>query len=154
MASRRGYRQVSDRSSPLQLFPFLSVIACTLGSMMFLIIIISMKIATDAQQRLLTLPETSEETDTSNKELIYVECREEGIVVYPGNQFISEDEIDAPNSVFQELLNRLQLEEEAMIYLLVRPSGVEAFDQTRTLIEQEEIDFRYEPIDENWQLDI
>lgn len=153
MARRRKSSEIAPSS--LQLFPFLSVVACTLGSIMLLIIIISTKVATDAQQALLAIPESEAgEAAATGKGAVYVECREDGVTVYPGNQFISEDEMAAPNSEFRQFLSQLEPGGEEIVYLLIRPSGVEVFDQARTIIEEEGLDLRYEPIDENWQLDV
>lgn len=150
----RSSRKVHSTSeTTLQLFPFLSVVACTLGSIMLLIIIISTKVGVDAQQNLLTLPENEQEIDLTDKEVVYIECSEAGVTLYPGSQFVSEDQIDVSSSQLNQFLSEVQEQENGMVYVLIRPSGVGVFDQVRSLIEQKGIEFRYEPIDENWQLD-
>lgn len=154
MARRRAKGLASVSASPLQLLPFLSVVACTLGTIILLIIIIATKVATDAQQTLLALPENqNSNVEPTDKQAVYVECQEEGVIIYPGNQFVSMNEIDDPNSAFQQLLSQVKTQENYIVYFLVRPSGVSVFDKTRAITEAEEINFRYEPIDENWQLD-
>lgn len=150
----RSSRKVHSTSeTTLQLFPFLSVVACTLGSIMLLIIIISTKVGVDAQQNLLTLPENEQEIDLTDKEVVYIECSEAGVNLYPGSQFVSEDQIGASSLQLNQFLSEVQEQENGMVYVLIRPSGVGVFDQVRSLIEQKGIEFRYEPIDENWQLD-
>ena len=150
----RSSRKVHSASeNTLQLFPFLSVVACTLGSIMLLIIIISTKVAADAQQNLLTLPENEQEIDLTDKEVVYIECSEAGVNLYPSGQFVSEDQIDVSSSQLNQFLSEVQEQENGMVYVLIRPSGVGIFDEVRNLIEQKGIEFRYEPIDENWQLD-
>lgn len=150
--SNRKVYSASDTTT-LQLFPFLSVVACTLGSIMLLIIIISTKIAADAQQTLLTLPKNEQEIDLTDKEVVYVECSEGGVTLYPGGQFVSEDQIGFSSSQLNQFLSQVENQDNGMVYVLIRPSGVGVFDQVRNLIEEQGIEFRYEPIDEDWQLD-
>ena len=151
--ARRGARKASNEASNLELFPFLSVVACTLGSLVLLIIIIALQIGSDARQLLLSLPGTEQETQISQNPLLYVECREEAIVLYPGSREIPKEEIDRFNSEIANFLEEAKQDENTIIYFLIRPSGVSVFDRMRNIVEQENINLRYEPIGKDWQLD-
>lgn len=150
----RRRKKFTAPAASFELFPFLSVVACTLGSLVLIIIIITTKVSTSEQQILLTLPESEQEADLTDNTAVYVECRDEEIVLYPGGQSIPEGEISASNSQLQQFLTEAKQKENTIVYLLVRPNGVSVFDQVRTIIEQEDIQFRYEPLEEDWQLNV
>ena len=89
-------RRINFKKIELELFPFLSVLACTIGSLILLIIVVS-------TQTLDTNPEVTIVAKTENgtnrgKEPRYIECREDGVVIYPSQEFIPLDQLDQPNS--------------------------------------------------------
>jgi hypothetical protein len=119
-------RRRRSRVSP-SLFPFLSVLLCAMG---VLIVVISgqnlLAVGGGIDQALEIGSGTFE-----GKEAIYIECREEGIIIYPEETAVPLQEIkdEDPGSAWMQLLTTLESrKEEQYLVFLIRPEGTEAFD--------------------------
>jgi biopolymer transport protein ExbD len=146
-------KRITKRSvTEIELFPFLSVLACTIGVLILLIIVLMAQ--TFSNQRQVTIVARTENGQNQNKQPRYIECRSDGII-HPGEQFVSLTALNLSYSPLQTLLEEVKINRDKQ-YLIVaiRPDGIEVFDKVRALIESEGIDIGYEPIDEGWTLKI
>lgn len=147
-------RRLSTRSAiEIELFPFLSILACTIGVLILLIIVLMAQ--TFSNQKQITIVAKNENGQNQNKQPRYIECRSDGIIIYPSKQFVALAEIDSYSSPLQALLQEVKANRDQQ-YLIValRPDGIKVFEQVRELIESKGIDIGYEPIDEGWKLKI
>lgn len=119
-------RRRRSRVSP-SLFPFLSVLLCAMG---VLIVVISgqnlLAVGGGVDQALEIGSGTFE-----GKEAIYIECRAEGILIYPDKTAVSLEAIrnEEPGSEWMRLLAQLeQHREEQYLVFLIRPEGTEVYD--------------------------
>ena len=146
-------RRINSHKIELELFPFLSVLACTIGSLILLIIVVS-------TQTLDTNPEVTivakiENGTNRGKKPRYIECREDGVIIYPSQEFIPLNQLAQPNSPLLNLIAQVKdNRDKEYVIVALRPKGIEVFQTVRDLIEQEEIDIGYEPIEEGWTLKI
>lgn len=99
---------------------------------------------------------------------IYIECREDAIVVQPEGIELRPNDFQGPGgpgnplasamrAIREYLVNQpgydLQADGEPYPLLLVRPDGVVAYAQARTALESWGADFGYELIDGDWELE-
>lgn len=149
MARPRKIHQKTE----LELFPFLSVLACTIGSLILLIIVIS-------TETLNSNPEVQiiarvEDGLNQAKKPRYIECRKDGVVIYPSEEFVPINQLDNPNSALKRLINEVRNNrDKEYVIVAVRPDGIDVFQKVRDLIEMENIDIGYEPIQEGWNLKV
>ncbi|MEA5621176.1 hypothetical protein VB711_25565 [Cronbergia sp. UHCC 0137] len=147
-------RRITKRSvTEIELFPFLSVLACTIGVLILLIIVLMAQ--TFSNQRQITIVAKTENGQNQSKQPRYIECRNDGIIIYPSEKFVALNELNSSYSSLQTLLEEVKNNRDKQ-YLIVaiRPDGIEVFKIIRALIESEGIDIGYEPIDEGWKLKI
>lgn len=147
-------KRITKRSvTEIELFPFLSVLACTIGVLILLIIVLMAQ--TFSNQRQVTIIAKTENGQNQNKQPRYIECRSDGIIIYPSQEFVSLTALNLSDSPLQILLAEVKTNKDTQ-YLIVaiRPDGIDVFDKVRALIESAGIDIGYEPIDEGWTLKI
>ncbi|WP_319421672.1 hypothetical protein [Pleurocapsa sp. FMAR1] len=89
-----------------------------------------------------------------NKIPLYVECQKNGVIIHPSQEFVATEDLNQSNSVLNQLFSQIKAEKEEYIIVAIRPDGIEVFQKIRELIESEGIDIGYEPIDQDWQLQI
>jgi biopolymer transport protein ExbD len=147
-------RRISNRSgTEIELFPFLSILSCTIGVLILIIIVITAQ--TFSSQRQITIIAKNEDGQNKNKQPRYIECRSDGIVVYPSQVFVPLNQVHSSDSALQSVLAEVKAnKDEQYLIVAIRPDGIEVFEQVRALIESEGIDIGYEPIDEGWKLKI
>ena len=164
MRRRTFLRQKTD----VELFPFLSILACTIGTLILLIIVLTTQNLTKseviAEQQEENLKQNQKQVkivardDAKNganksKNPVYIECREDGVILYPKKIFVSQAELTSYSSPLQELITLIKINrDKEYLIIAVRPKGVNVFKQVRNLVEEAEIDMGYEPIDEDWEL--
>lgn len=147
-------RRFHKKKSEIELFPFLSVLACTIGSLILLIIVISL-------QNFSKKPEVTilaiDQADGQNhsKKPHYIECKKDGVIIHPSQEFISADNFEGENSPLSNFIAKIKAARNSeYIIFAIRPDGVNTFQQIRNKVEQENIDIGYEPIEEKWILKI
>lgn len=147
-------KRIIKRSvTEIELFPFLSVLACTIGVLILLIIVLMAQ--TFSNQRQVTIIARTENGQNQNKQPRYIECRSDGIIIHPGGEFVSLTALNLSYSSLQTLLEEVKVNrDKEYLIVAIRPDGIEVFDKVRVLIESEGIDIGYEPIDEGWTLKI
>ena len=148
-------RKRSFTRNPIQveLFPFLSILACTIGTLILLIIVLTTQIFSSQQE--VTIIAQTEAGSNQTKVPRYLECGENGVIIYPSQEFVAFKDLSQPNSSLVKLLAEVkQRREQEYLIVAIRPKGIETFHIVRDLIEERGIDLGYEPIDRAWQLKI
>lgn len=145
-------RTITKNRAEVELFPFLSILACTIGTLILLIIVLTTQALEKQEVALIAKTENGENRSKSPR---YIECRKDGVVLYPSEEFVPQEQLDDPNSALTKLIDRVKANRDRE-YLIValRPNGIDVFEQVRALVEGEGIDIGYEPIDSSWQLTI
>lgn len=149
-------RSSSRPTIEIELFPFLSILACTIGTLILLIIVMTTQLF-DSQREVTILAKTenNEEGKNQSKTPRYIECRKNGIILHPSQEFVKKSDIENSNSALKRLLNEVkQNSNKEYLIVAIRPDGIEVFKKVRDLIEQQGIDIGYEPIDKDWTLKI
>jgi biopolymer transport protein ExbD len=149
-------RSSSRPSIEIELFPFLSILACTIGTLILLIIVMTTQLFNSQREvTILAKTEHNERRKNQNKMPRYIECRKDGIILHPSQEFVAKNDIESSNSVLKKLLNEVeQNSNKEYLIIAIRPDGIEVFKKVRNLIEQKGIDIGYEPIDKDWTLKI
>ncbi|MBF2056339.1 MAG: hypothetical protein IGQ45_03740 [Cyanobacterium sp. T60_A2020_053] len=143
----------SPRRTELELFPFLSVLACTIGTLILLIIVISTETLESSSQ--VTIVAENQDGQNLSKTPRYIECREDGVIIYPSEIFVSENELTGRTSPLIQLIDEVEENrDQEYVIVIVRPKGIEVFYQVRDVIEERDIDIGYEPIEEGLQLQL
>jgi biopolymer transport protein ExbD len=147
-------RKTFSRSSiELELFPFLSVLACTIGSLILLIIVVTTQtLSNEKQVKIIAKTEVGE---NQTKQPRYLECNQEGIIIYPQKTFVSKYNLNNDYSPLSELISEIQQKsDQEYLIVIIRPTGIEVFKEVRNIIEEAGIDIGYEPLNEGWELKI
>lgn len=147
-------RRIKHSKIETELFPFLSVLACTIGSLILLIIVVSTESLSDKRE-VTIIAENEEGGLNRKKQPRYIECQEDGVIIYPNETFVHTDKLDQPDSALIKLIEEVkEKQDQEYVIVAVRPSGIDVFQQVRELIETEGIDIGYEPIEDGWTLKI
>ena len=147
-------RSIARSSIKIELFPFLSVLACTIGTLILMIIVITSQMLGEQQKEVKIIAKT-ESGKNQERTPFYIEARSDGVVIYPSETFVPTENLIDPGSPFNQLLNRIsQNRDREYIIAAVRPDGFEVFETVRNLIEQKGISLGYEPFDRDWKLKI
>jgi biopolymer transport protein ExbD len=160
-----GRRSHSRQSIETELFPFLSVLACTIGTMILLIIVLTMQLFTTQREvTIVAKSETGEMGKNRNKTPRYIECRQDGVIIHQvsqknnsqsSQQFVAKKNLENQNSALIKLINEVKAKRDReYVIVALRPDGLEVFQKVRALIEKEEIDIGYEPVEKDWKLKI
>ena len=147
-------RSFSKKSLEIELFPFLSILACTIGTLILLIIVLTTQILKN--EREITII-AKQETAGENQGKIpkYVECREDGVLLHPSQKFVPKSQLNNSRSPLNQLIREVQKNKDKQYLIVVlRPQGIEVFQQVRDMVEKQGIDIGYEPIDQDWKLKI
>ncbi|WP_107667420.1 hypothetical protein [Cyanothece sp. BG0011] len=147
-------RSFSKNSIEVELFPFLSILACTIGTLILLIIVLTTQLLEN--EREITIIAKQETTgENQGKIPKYVECREDGVLLHPSQVFVPKSEIDNRRSPLNQLIQEVQKNKDQQYLIVVlRPQGIDVFQQVRDMVEKRGIDIGYEPIDQDWTLKI
>lgn len=146
-------RKHSRQAIELELFPFLSVLVCTIGTLILLIVVVTAQIA--GNQRQVIIVAKSENGQNQSKTPRYIECQKNGIIIYPNQEFVSKQDIGMPNSALEKLLAEVSARRDReYLIVAIRPDGINVFEEVRSLVEQKNIDIGFEPIDEGWRLKV
>ncbi|MBL1209847.1 hypothetical protein [Geminocystis sp. GBBB08] len=147
-------RRSKSSKIELELFPFLSVLACTIGSLILLIIVISTETLNNNPE-VTIIAKTEAGGMNQKKQPRYIECKKDGVVIYPSQEFVSKNQLSKPNSKLANFIQKIKNnKDKEYVIVAIRPNGINVFQQVRELIEKEKIDIGYEPIEEGWTLKI
>lgn len=148
---RRSWKSNKSNSIEIELFPFLSILACTIGTLILLIIALSTQVfSSNREVKIIAKTEAGENLDKIPR---YLECRGDGIIIYPQEEFVAKENLYSYNSAFIKLLDELRLNpEREYLIVAIRPDGIDSFQEIREIIETKGIDMGYEPIDKDVKL--
>jgi len=138
MAQRRVARRAS-----VSLFPFLSVLFCVIGVLIFVTTGMSMVMLESPMDETPLLAGSM-----GDKLATFVECDAEGLVLHAAGKRVNAQELNASEATpFTALLDELE-RESARRYLvfLVRPDGIASFDAAFPLAEARAIDVGQEAL--------
>lgn len=148
--SRRSIAR--KKHTEVELFPFLSILACTIGTLILLIIVLTTQ-ALDPQE--VTIVAKEGNGVNKSKTPRYIECRDDGIVLHPSKTFVPRADIRDADSPLQKLIKEIEgNKDNEYLVIVLRPNGVDMFQQIRTLVQSEGIDIGYEPIEYGLELDL
>ncbi len=146
-------RSASRANIEIELFPFLSILACTIGTLILLIIVLTTQMV--GSQREIRIIAKTETGSNLTKKPRYLECNGDGVVIYPREVFVDKKNLYKTGSPFLKLLDELKNKRDTeYLIVAVRPDGIDVFQEIRELIEKQGIDIGYEPIDQKVKLKI
>ncbi len=131
----------------VSLFPFLSVLAAVMGTLILIIAGMS--------QIALARPRQGVDFEAfapGKKNPIFVECRKKGLLIHPDDPMkgkaieVSRGELEDIGSPWHTLRARLALDDSHYLMLLVRPDGVGTFNDARESVSGTNIEVGYEPL--------
>ena len=144
-------RSISRQLNNVELFPFLSVLVCTIGTLILLIIVASSQILSSQSE--VSIIARDEDGTNRTKNPHYIECQQDGIIIHPSQEFVSNKDLANSDSALGRLILQISArKEQEYVIVAVRPNGFQVFEQVRTLLEQADIDIGFEPIDQDWKL--
>ncbi len=148
---RRRKRRILEESS-ISLDSFLDILANTMGVLIFITLFAATQVF---NQQEVTIVAESEQGENRAKNPNYIECRADGVVLYPSEEFVPQAKLKDANSALQKLITKVKKNRDReYLIVAVRPDGIDLFNQVRELVEGEKIDIGYEPIDSGWKLKI
>jgi TolA-binding protein len=75
---------------------------------------------------------------------VFVECSATGLTVYPEKTFIAKAQV-ARSAAYRALLERVKADEKLTLNFLIRPDGVETFDEARQIARDRSLRHGYVP---------
>ena len=151
MPRRNIYRK---RSTEVELFTFLSVLACTIGTLILLIIVLTTQ-ALEPQEAVVVAKVDESRGANKSKTPLYIESREDGFVLHPSKEFAPRADLYDEQSPLRKTIANLKANKDKQyLILILRPDGLEMFDKIRELVEQDGIDIGYEPLEYGLELKI
>jgi hypothetical protein len=152
MARRKGGASVGS-SLTAELFPFLSVLACVIGTLILLVILVTSGLL--GSRRSITLVAQLSTGSSVALRPHYIEVTGEGVVLHPGGETVPSSRLEGDDTPLAELLRNVSANKgEEYIIVALRPSGYPNFSRVRDQVEGRGIQIGYEPIDEGWKLRI
>ena len=145
------HHRSTTSTQDIELFPFLSVLFCTIGTLILIVILIVVQAS--ASNKKVNIIARNDSSINSSKTPRYIECQSEGVVIYPSKKFIQVENLDDPDSAFDDYLYEIEQANEYLI-VAIRPDGVEVFQTVREIAESKGIDLGYEPFDADWELNL
>lgn len=153
--------------SAISLFPFLSILICSLGVIVFIVVGICL-ISFANPYISFGLGQSGNKNGKHSETPVYVECHNDTLIILPENNLVSQklvvplNSIDNKNSEFTQLLNRIKrskhrnsqnkIQYENYFVFAIYPEGVKSFRKARSLGIKDNIKIGYEPMDKNWRL--
>ncbi len=143
--------RVRPADEPFSLFPFLGIMASVLGVLVMIVLCIA-QIAVGPGKGILPVAEAS-----SAKRPVYVEWDGDAVTIHPvGDRVLwaaasaKEGQNDTPFG--QLLAGTYEHREQQYLVFLVRPSGFDNFAAVEALVADWQIEFGYEPINQEWDI--
>ena len=152
MSRRNIYRK---KQTEVELFPFLSVLACTIGTLILLIIVLTTQALDPQEAVVVAKTEKDGKGANKNKTPLYIECRQDGFIIHPSKEFAPRADIYDQKSPLRKTIAKLKANKDKQyLIVILRPDGLEMFNKLRGLVEQEGIDIGYEPLEFGLELKI
>lgn len=149
MARRSG----AGASLMPELFPFLAVLACVIGTLILLVILVTSGLL--GARRSITLVAQTSTGQNVTLRPHYVEVTGDGVVLYPGGERVPAARLGQRDTPLDRLLRQVARDRDReYVIVALRPSGYAHFSRVREQVEGRGIKIGYEPIDEGWTLRI
>lgn len=132
-------KRFDDSSTNVSLFPFLDALSGVIGILALIISTIAALNMKDAKQ-VIEHPKDAPTTP------LYVECREEGVLLHPEKIAVSMEELENSQTAWDERVREVAASRDKHIVLLVRPDGVECFDEVYGPARNAGAKLGYEPV--------
>jgi hypothetical protein len=150
MARKRNARL---SGATVELFPFLAVLACVIGALTLIIIVVTTSAL--GGRRAITLTARDTHGRIVAKIPRYVEVRGDGVLLHPSGTLVTADELETARSPLRLLLAEVaKRRDREYVIVALRPDGYKLFTKVREMIEGRGLDIGYEPIDAGWRLRI
>jgi hypothetical protein len=148
-----GRRVAGGPRRQAELFPFLAVLACMIGTLILIIIVVTSGVL--GSKRSITLIARDDGGRNTTLQPHYVEVRGDGVLLHPGMEFVAADDVDRGDTALRLLLRQVQAHRDTeYVIVAVRPDGFALFDDVRDEVEGRGIQIGYEPVDADWKLRI
>lgn len=152
MSRRNIYRKPQME---VELFPFLSVLACTIGTLILLIIVLTTQALEPQEAVVVAKVDEDSKGVNRNKTPVYIECRQDGFMLHPSQKFAPRADLYDEQSPLRTTISNLKKNKaEQYLIIIVRPDGLEMFDKLRDLVVEAGIDLGYEPLEYGLELKI
>lgn len=124
------------------LLPFLSVLVGVIGTMMLVITGMSV-VGLQKTDQVIEL----EHDPQTNKEAVFVECRQDGLLLHPEGTFVPLSGIAATDSQWsRRLLDLAADKDRRYLVLLIRPDGIECFRRSLSRAKDAGVDVGFDPV--------
>jgi hypothetical protein len=153
MGRQKEYKNIS-----IDVEPFLSIMAIVLKLISLILVVIVMRIAVNKKGirvvALAGLWDQSTGNTVNPKVPSYIDCGENGVVLYPGARSVSWEQMQHPGNAVEQLLDRVQAKKETdYIVVMVRPKSVKFYRTIRSLLNKRPIDVGYDVVDSDFKVD-
>ncbi|MFQ5646038.1 MAG: hypothetical protein ACE5GM_03830 [bacterium] len=143
-------RRKKEKAS-VSLFSFLDILTFCIGNLILILISITL-ISSESDIKDVLIKVKSENIELG-KEAVYIEVKEDKVVVLPEMEETPLRKLDQPGSPYMRLLESMNREKKDLIYA-IRPRGILTFKKARSLAETRSFDIGYEAIDTGWNIKI
>ena len=134
-----------------ELFPFLAVLACMIGTLVLVIIIVTSGVL--GEKRSITLVARDTDARSTSIRPHIVELRRDGVMLHSSKQLIPASELRKAGTPLRQLLQEVaRNRDEEYIIVAIRPDGYAHFERLRDMIEGRGIKIGYEPVDQEWKI--
>lgn len=152
MSRRNTFRK---QQTEVELFPFLSVLACTIGTLILLIIVLTTQALEPQEAVVIAKVDENSQGLNQEKTPIYIECRKDGFTLHPNKKFAPRADLYDEASPLRKTIAELKANKnEQYLILILRPDGLEMFDKIREQVQEAGIDIGYEPLEYGIELKI
>lgn len=155
MAKRRRVEKID-----IDVLPYLSIMVITLNLICLILIVTVTRIALNPDALPVVTLEGilgSDKEQSASEGIIkipsYVDCRPEGLVLYPGEILVNATTLGEPGNPFERLLDRVAANSlKEYVVLLVRPDSARFYRGARDMIAQRDIDVGYDAVDTDYKI--
>jgi len=152
MARRRENKPIS-----IDVEPFLSIMAIVLKLVTLILVVIAFRIAVNPHSLKIVAISALWDQSAGNMENpkvpSYIDCQEDGVVLYPGEKHVTWVEMQRPGSEVEKLLDAIQAKREIdYIVVMVRPKSVKVYRTIRSMIGKRPIDVGYDVVDTDFKV--
>ena len=141
MARRRSSETKVD------VFPFLDVLVCAIGSLIAIILAISM-LSIKSPTIMIEVKGAPQK-----KKPVYIECHKDTIVIHPEKTVVLISELETEDSPFLRLAKRIRDEQRMYVVYAVYPDGIKTFNEIKEISVRYNVSMGYEPMDFGWKLE-
>lgn len=151
MSRRNTYR---SKHTEIELFPFLSVLVCTIGTLILFIVVLTSQ-NLDPQEAVVvakgivqTQKDAKGKGANKTKVPLYIECRQDGFILHPNKEFAPRADIYDKKSPLSKMIASLKANKDKQyLIVILRPDGIEMFNKLRGIVQEQGIDIGYEPLE-------